>query len=374
MIIGIDIRPLLANNLTGVGIYTYEVLKNLLEIDQKNQYKLFFNSARSSDQTKIEELKKFPNVKIYKFNYPNKLLNLAITFFNWPKLDKMVGGCDLFWFPNLNFWSISKNCKSIITVHDLSFKKIPWAYSKKMSFWHKVVKPGQKLKSADKIIAVSNSTKKDLVEVYGIPENKVSVIYSGVNVGRGTRDEGLIKEKYSLPHKFILYLGTLEPRKNVEGIISAFEQITDSGYSLVIGGGKGWLYRKIYKKASRSSAKDKIKFIDYVDPADRSALYQLADLFIWPSFYEGFGFPPLEAMSVGCPVITSTNSSLPEVVGDAAILVDPYNVKEITSAMNQILIDDQLRQNLINKSYQQVKKFDWQNTAKEILNIFESTI
>ena len=134
MIIGIDIRPLLANNLTGVGIYTYEVLKNLLEIDQKNQYKLFFNSARSSDQTKIEELKKFPNVKIYKFNYPNKLLNLAITFFNWPKLDKMVGGCDLFWFPNLNFWSISKNCKSIITVHDLSFKKIPWAYSKKNEF------------------------------------------------------------------------------------------------------------------------------------------------------------------------------------------------------------------------------------------------
>ena len=253
-------------------------------------------------------------------------------------------------------------------------KKFLGLIQKKMSFWHKVVKPGQKLKSADKIIAVSNSTKKDLVEVYGIPENKVSVIYSGVNVGRGTRDEGLIKEKYSLPHKFILYLGTLEPRKNVEGIISAFEQITDSGYSLVIGGGKGWLYRKIYKKASRSSAKDKIKFIDYVDPADRSALYQLADLFIWPSFYEGFGFPPLEAMSVGCPVITSTNSSLPEVVGDAAILVDPYNVKEITSAMNQILIDDQLRQNLINKSYQQVKKFDWQNTAKEILNIFESTI
>ena len=371
MIIAVDLRALLDDKLTGVGIYAWECLRHLLELDRENTYKLFYNSFKPVKTGRLEELKKHSNVQVFRFNYPSKLFNLSLSLLNRPFLDKLIGGCDLFWLPNLNFFSLSSDCKLAVTVHDLSYRKIPWAFSGKMSWWHKLVKPAKLLERADKVIAVSNSTKRDLIELYNLSESKVEAIYSGIDCHQAGQDEEEIRKKYSLPEKFILFLGTLEPRKNVEGIIEAFEQINDSGYSLVIGGGQGWLYRKIYRQAFKSKKKDLIKFIGYVEPSDRHSLYRLASLFIWPSFYEGFGFPPLEAMSAGCPVITSPNSSLPEVTGGAALMVDPYNIREMALAMEEVLRDNSLREKLINQGYGQVKKFEWRKTAKELLEVFK---
>lgn len=383
MTIGIDIRALISRQLTGVGIYTWEILNHLFALDQKNKYKLFYNSARGLSSKVKEQFSSYQNVKLFSFKYPNKLLNASLFFLNSPKIDKMIGGCDLFWFPNLNFWSISKNCRSIITVHDLSFKRIPWAYSEKRRLWHKLVKPQDKLRRADKIIAVSENTKNDLIDIYGLAEDKVGVVHPGVEIRNPTclcEAEASLRRRqvseirnpnFELPERFILFLGTLEPRKNVEGVIQAFEKVNQKDLHLVIAGGQGWLYQKIYRMARRSKNKDRIVFLDYINPEERWVLYQKAQLLVWPSFYEGFGFPPLEAMSQGCPVITSANSSLPEVVGEASFLVDPYNIEEISQAINIVLNDSQLRQRLIEKGYEQVKKFSWQDSAKKILKLFE---
>ena len=401
MIIGVDIRALLESQLTGIGNYTLELLKHLLNLDHQSQYKLFNNSLKHPSQELMSFLKPLQNVKLYSFRYPSKLLNASLTFIKRPFLDRLIGGADLFWFPNFNFWQVSDQCRTVITVHDLSFKRIPWVYSQKMRRWHKFVNPQEKLRQADKIIVVSENTRKDLMEIYNLPSEKIEVIYPGVNLrpktalaslrppavrqwrrqcragqqGRpGTEDRISIRPREQLPNNFILFLGTLEPRKNVEGVIQAFEKVSQEDLHLVIAGGKGWLYKKIYRLFCQSSVKDRIIFLDYVKPEERWQLYEKAQALIWPSFYEGFGFPPLEAMSVGCPVITSVNSSLPEVVGEAALLVDPYNIQEIAAAINQLLIDEKLRQNLISKGYEQVKKYSWENSAQKMLEAFKSLV
>jgi len=285
--------------------------------------------------------------------------------FKKPEFDKLINGCDIFWFPNLNFLSVSHQCRTIITVHDLSFEKIPWAYSQKMRFWHKAIRPWMLLQSAGRITAVSQNTKNDLIALYQLPAEKIEVIYPGpaAAISGATAD-------LKLPEKFILCLGTLEPRKNIESVIKAFIQLNCPDLSLVIAGQRGWLYRKIFKTAGQSIIKDKIIFLNYVKAADRQALYQKALALVWPSFYEGFGLPPLEAMANGCPVITSANSSLPEVVGSAALLVDPYNIQEITKSIKQIISDNKLRQSLISQGYKQAEKFSWQLSARKMLEIF----
>ena len=372
MIIGIDIRTFVASQLTGVGIYTWEILNQLFKEDTQDQYKLFYNQAWGKKIKPVQDLAKYSNVSLRYHHYPNKFLNFSLKYFKKPQLDKLIGGVDVFWFPNLNFWQVSKRCKTVATVHDLSYKRMPWAYKSKMRWWHRAVNPKKKLQQVDKIIAVSESTKMDLAELYSLPQDKIEVIYSGVNARYSTCDIQQVKEKYRLPGKFILYLGTLEPRKNVEGIIQAFEELNQQDLHLVIAGGRGWLYKNIYHSASQSKLKNQIHFIGYIKSNDRFAFYQLAQMLVWPSFYEGFGFPPLEAMSMGCPVVTSNNSSLPEVVGQAALMVDPYNIQEIKEAMNQIINNDQLRQSLINKGYEQIKKFSWEKSAQKMLEVFES--
>jgi glycosyltransferase involved in cell wall biosynthesis len=183
-----------------------------------------------------------------------------------------------------------------------------------------------------------------------------------------------VKNKYGLPDKFILYLGTVEPRKNIDGIIRGYNELRTMNhelgdYKLVIAGGKGWKSKNIYKEWELSKFKDDIKFLGYIDSADRAYLYNLAAVFVYPSFYEGFGFPPLEAMACGLPVVASYASSLPEVAGEAALMVDPYNINDIARALTEILTDDNLRKKLIARGLEQAKKFSWQKTAEEYLEI-----
>lgn len=244
----------------------------------------------------------------------------------------------------------------------------------------------KKQKKADKIIAVSESTKQDLIDLYKINTKKIKVIYSGVgeefrkiSVSQFPSFPVSIKNKYHLPDKFVLYFGTIEPRKNIVGLIRAFELLKEKNkdfeeFYLVIAGGRGWLDKKIFKAAKESKYASHIIFTGFVNPEDKVYLYNLAALFVYPSFFEGFGFPPLEAMACGVPTITSANSSLPEVVGDSAIMVDPYDIEELTWAMELVLVDDNLKRELSRRGLERAKMFSWDKCAEETLSLIKSLI
>lgn len=363
---------------TGIGEYTFELLNAIFDIDKKNDYSLFYNSHAdiSKNIPKWEQ----PNVRYVATRRPNKLFNGTIKLFNTPRLDNLLGvKLDAFYSPNLNFTAISKKTKFVLTVHDLSFEIFSDFFTAKTSLWHKIISPKKQCLRADMILTPSENTRRDIVDFYGINKNKIKVLYPGLSsvfLKKQSADTEQIKKKYALPDKFILFLGAIEPRKNILGIIEGFEKIASSlpnSYSLIIAGADGWKTEKIYEPARVSHCREKIKFIGYVAPEDKPPLYAAADLFVYPSFYEGFGFPVLEAMACGTPVITSNRSSLPEVAGgDSAWLVNPNRTDEIAYAMFMMLTNDNLKKSFVQKGFEQSKKFNWQKTAAQWIDLIKN--
>jgi glycosyltransferase involved in cell wall biosynthesis len=380
----VDVRCLIEGRKTGVEEYTLKLLLDIFEVDRKTEYILFFSSWKEP-VFDFSLFDKYSNVKIKKIKFPNKLLNFSFWYFNWPKIDWLVGGADVVFSPNIIFGAVSESVKTIVTIHDLSFERYPHFFSFKRRLWHIFVNPKKICQKAKHIIAVSESTAKDISNLYGIDEKKITVIYSAVSnnfclIDRNAEKLIKIKEKYKLPFKFILYLGTIEPRKNIGGIIQAYNFLQSlaartknlelARYKLVIAGSSGWLDESIFQEINKSNFKDNIILPGFIDDADRVFVYNLSSLFVYPSFFEGFGFPPLEAMQCGVPVITSNNSSLPEICGDAGILVDPDKPEEIGRAMEQILIDKTFREKLIKKGKKIAGEFSWKKTAYEVLQLF----
>ena len=401
MKIGIDIRCLTEKQYSGISSFTLNLLRVLFEIDKNNQYILFYNTAKPA---KIPEFN-YPNVTIKKFSYPNKLFNFCVKFLNFPKLDKLVGGADIFFLPSFHFIALSKknfsnfsvipsepamageprdpldqsaaafsSPKLITIIHDLSFEHNPEFFNFKARLWHKLVNPKKLCQRADAVIAISENTKNDIIKIYNISPEKIKVIYPGIT-GRFHKIQNQeilkkVKEKYHLPEEFILFLGNLEPRKNIESLIQAVG-ISKSLPTLVVAGGKGWKYESIYNAAKKY--RNKIHFIGYIDSEDKPALYALAKIFAYPSFYEGFGLPPLEAMACETPVVVSHTSSLPEVVADAGIQIDPYDINDLRHALEELNNNPTLQKHLSQKGLIQSKKFSWQYNAESLLKIFKQS-
>lgn len=383
MKIAFDARVLMDKHYSGVSHYSAKLLTAILKLDKKNNYSLFYNSYKKNNINL--EVFLSPNSSFKALSYPNKIFNYFLQkILHFPKLDKVSGEVDVFFAPHLNFISLSKQAKFIITVHDLSFLRYPEFFSRRKNFWHKALHIKKLLQRADIIVAVSQNTKHDIVELLGIDEGKIRVIYSGNNYELEAEKNNIpvlntanILEKFSLKPGYILFIGNIEPRKNIINLIKAYNKLRDersdlAHLKLVLAGRPGWKYKKIYKCREESRYALDIKFLGYVTDTEKNELYKNASVFAYPSFYEGFGFPPLEAMSYSLPVVSSSVSSLPEVLGKAAILVNPFKIEEIKEALIMSLVNQELRESLITKGRTQVKLFTWENTAREYIELFES--
>lgn len=377
MNIAIDIRCLMEKELTGVGEYAFNLLKHLFEIDDINEYFLFYNSRQ--DVSKY--IPKFPkkNIHCCAFHWPNKLLNLSLKIFKYPKLDRWLQKkyqtpeIDLFFFPNI--CSLQTNCPYILTAHDLSYEFFPEFLSLKRRLWHYFVNPKKLFNAAERVIAVSKNTKQDLINRFQLAPAKIQTIYSGLSTNYkilSANDARLkeIKQKYNLPEKFILFLGTIEPRKNIKNLISAFKifNVGQPDYSLVIAGKLGWKFKKIL--ISIKTAKN-IQFVNFIKDSEKRYFYNLASMFIYPSYYEGFGFPPLEAMACGCPTITAANSSLAEICADASVLIDPCNANDLVQAM-KFLTKKENADYWCSLGLKKAKEYSWYKTAQETATLFRN--
>ncbi|MDP1619741.1 MAG: glycosyltransferase family 1 protein [Candidatus Moranbacteria bacterium] len=383
MRIGIDVRCLTQGRNTGVEEYTFNLLTNLFRLDTRNEYVLFFNSFRS-EAIDFSWLKEFPNVSLKRFAWPNKLLNFLFWYLDWPKIDKMIGGADVFFMPNIIFGSVSRKTKLILTIHDLSFARYPETFSWKRRLWHVFINPQKMCRRADRIIAVSDSSAQDVAKLFRVKQEKIRMIHSGLSdkfkvLDRNNGELVRVKEKYGLPYKFILFLGTIEPRKNITAIIAAYNQLqkdaTDTNqeeiakHRLVIAGSDGWLSGDIFAEIKASKYRDKIIVAKFISEEDKEFVINLASLFVYPSVFEGFGFPPLEAMACGVPVVTSNNSSLSEIIGNGGIMVDPHKPDELCRAMKEIITDNGLRDSLVGKGLARARNFNWLKTTEEFLKM-----
>lgn len=377
MKIAIDLRSLSSGTVSGVENYCMNLVESLLLLDRQNQYILFYNSfsgLKNAQTEKEAQLRvgdfRYVNSQIKTTRYPNRLLNLALNF-RMIKLEKLMGDCDWFFLPNLNQFNISPKTKLAITVHDLSPVVTPEFYNFRRKLWHKFLNYKKAFLRADVLFAVSEYTKNNLIRIFNIHPDKIKVVYPGINhqifnQNISINQQRQVRNVYRLPGDYILFLNTIEPRKNVAGVISAFEKIK-SPASLVIAGRLGWKYKKDFALIKKSRKSAKIIYIGYVLEQHKPALIKMAKTLIYPSFYEGFGFQPLEAMACGTPVIASHLTSLPEIVGDAGLLVDPYNSNSLASALDEVLTNEKLREMLARKGIAQAEKFNWQKTAKEVL-------
>ncbi len=332
MKIGIDIRCLLDEPRSGVGEYTFNFLQRILQNDKKNEYVLFSSGFNKSKFYRLKKLfSPFSNVSFYHLGWPNKIINILWWLNLGPNIDRLLN-VNTLWFPHFNFAKFSTSCRIIVTCHDVSFINLKDLYSLKGRLWHWFIRPLRFYRKADVILSVSQSTKNDLLNL-GISKEKIEVIYPIVSAQLAQDSYFKGYKNYNLPEKYFFYVGTLDARKNIISLLEAFIEFRKKYKQkiyLIIGGRLGWHSRRYYKKIFALIDKDKyISYLGYIDRQKLPYFYQHALAFIYPSFYEGFGFPPLEAMQNNCPVISSYSSSLTEVVKDAALLIDPYNKNDL---------------------------------------------
>ena len=264
---------------------------------------------------------------------------------------------------------------SVISIMDLSYVHFPQMFRKsdlyQLQNW-----TAYSVRNARRILTISEASENDIIKHYRLKPEKVVVTYPGVKKDSGIKNHKLsmedLRKRYGVGNDYILFVGTLQPRKNIVRLIEAFSQLdSPSNLTLAVVGKPGWLYEEIYKAPKKFGVEGKVKFLDYVPNEDLPLLYKNALCFVLPSLYEGFGLPVLEAMTYGCPVVTSNVSSLPEAAGEAAILVDPESVESIKEGIEKVIGDKTLRDSLVKKGYEQVKKFSWEKCAKETLKVLE---
>lgn len=373
MRIGVDMRALEGAPKGGVAQYIRNLTPALVRSAPSHEFLLFTNSYRA-DCGWLDAYRA-PNVLLRPFSYPNKLLFASTRLLSRPRIDQLLGGVDVFFSPHTLPAPLSPGVGRVAVFHDLSFERFPEFFDRRRRLWHRGVGVRAQARTADALIAVSRSTKVDLQERYGIEEQRIRVIYPGLpTIAAPSPSARTLLGSMGVHAPYILSVCTVEPRKNLVTLVRAFERFRRSGggaYTLVLAGPKGWLWEETLAEVEKSSFREDIVVLGEVASEVMGQLYADAALFVYPSFYEGFGFPPLEAMAHGVPLIASMTSSVPEVVGEAALLVDPNRVDMLASLIAEVLSDKDLAAELSAAGRRRAQQFSWEKTAEETIAVLQ---
>ncbi len=377
----LEITHLLASptgNKSGIGYYTENLIRALAKEHDEYNFVLIGNLFATAEIPSSIQALNLP-MKFSRY-IPGRMWNQAFKRGLMPPVDILHSGKpDL--MVNFNFvrYPVRQRVKSITVVHDLAYEKYPdHVESRNLVYLRKFV-PLAVLQST-RTVAVSQSTKRDLIEIYAADESRIDVVYGAVDQHRYQRNLSIEKvmKKYSLPKHYAFFMGNNEPRKNLGNLIRAFTSLTEGqrqGCILVIAGAKGWNDEELTALASDGEKRGFVKRIGYVEDTDAPALYAGARCFIFPSFYEGFGLPILEAMAARTPVITTRGSSMHEVAGRAALYInDPEDVHEMAIQISRMLSDAQLRKKLISMGNQRLKDFSWGKSARQLVGSIDKAL
>lgn len=372
MRIGFDVRPFLREE-TGVGVYFKNLLLFLSRIDRANEYYLFSSSWK--DRFPRHKIPSFEDGHFRDFRLPVRVINFLWSKLSWPPLDVFFRTeLDLTHSPTPLI--VPTKGRAIVTVYDLFFMDFPQLTDQqaRRDFFRKA---GTSFHKADGIITISEFTKNELLERFTVEESKVSVVYLGIDhAAWNDISVSRLKEvrtKYGLPSTFVLFVGAIEPRKNLLRLIEALAKIHKEykPVSLVLVGRRGQEYKRLKDEVERRSLESWVRMLGYVPESDLKYLYHLASLLVFPSVCEGFGLPVLEAMTSGLPVVASRSSALPEIAQDAALYFDPENPDEMAERTLQALEDKKLCETMRERGRKRANAFDWEKTAAETLNFYQ---
>ena len=376
MKIGFDITALSMPR-TGIGQYQYNLLQTLFRIDSKNSYHLYAFNLR--DNSKYQDLKfntPHNNVSMKAHNIPQRLITAWWLAIRYPRLEQITQECDLYQISEICQQPTKK--KTVAFIHDLTTLHFPeYHLAKNKILYHFRFKNIKKY--ADAILTNSHHTKNDIVKYLHIPEDKIHVTYFGAHSRFKPIKDGIkindVLKKYKINSPYICYVGTIEPRKNLVNLFKAFKTLKNKKnipHKLVLVGKDGWFFEEIYKTIAELNLTDEIIRTGFTPDKDIPYLLNGADTFVYPSFYEGFGLPVLEALSCGTPTITSNNSSLPEVGGNAVKYVDPKDPTDIENKIFEFLHSKSEREKYSILALKQAEKFSWESCARETLKVYES--
>lgn len=360
----------------GIGRYVRELVAALAAQDTQTDYRLFVSGTAPN---------RLPSPPASNFSWRPTRITPSWLARIWHRaqvpvpVEVFTGGVNLYHATDFVLPPTCPKTHTLLTVHDLSFVRVPEAASPALKAYLDIVVP-RSVNRADCVLADSQATKDDLIELYGAAPNKIIVLLSGVDkrfqpvVGDPLHR---VREKYHLgEHQFILSVGTVQPRKNYIRIIQALNRLRIEGYDLhlVIAGGRGWLEDPIYAAINDAQMQEFVHLIGFANEPDLPALYSAAECFVFPSLYEGFGLPVLESMGCGTPVVTSNVSSLPEVAGDAALMVDPYSIDMIAAAIRQLIDNQNLKSDLIQKGLDRAGQFTWEKSAHHLRQVYANLL
>ncbi len=374
MHVAIDIQSV-AGLRSGVGQFTYHLARTLPALDPQNRYTLFLFDFRR--RLRDPALEAGP-ARLLKIRVPGLLVRTCWDLFRTPPVDAIVGEADLFHFPNYVSGPVARG-KVVTSVYDVSFLRYPQCASAQTLRWlNRNLE--RTLKRADGIVTISEFSKTEIVEVLGVPARKVIVVYPGVSEAfRRPAPEAEIarvRRRYGLPDSYLLAVGTLEPRKNLATLVRAFSIerafFRSRRCGLVLAGARGWKTGPLFDEIGRLNLRGDVVATGYVDDRDLPALYQGAEMLVFPSLYEGFGMPLLEAMASGLPVVASDTSSHREVLGEAAVFVSPRDPESLARAVKELLLDQAQRRALAASGISRSALFTWETCARSMKEAYDS--